>query len=195
MKSLKVAITGGIGSGKSYVCKIFRDQYHIPVYDSDRMAQELLLKEDIKIQIINDFGIDSYIDNKFNKEKFKNLLFDNQEALDKINEILKPELIKDINNWCNDQTYPYVIIECAIVFENNLQNIFDKIITVSAPLELRIERLLKRGVDYDKITKIMNIQLSDEEKMKQSDIVILNDETLSKQIDNINEIFKTGLIF
>ena len=188
MKTIKVGVTGGIGSGKSYVCKIFQDQFGIKVYDADRRTQDdIILRENVRNQIINNFGIDSYIDNKLNKEKFKKLLFSDKSALDKMNKIIKPELTKDINNWVNLQSDPYVIVECAIIFENNFEDIFDKIVVVTSPIGLRIERLIKRGLSYDNISKIINVQLSDDEKIEKSDFVIVNDDSLLDQIKKLDK--------
>ena len=195
MNTLKIGVTGGIGSGKSYVCKTFQNHFGIKVYDTDRRTQDdIILREHIKNQIINEFGTDSYINNTLNKDKFRELLFDDKSALNKMNDIIKPELNKDIEEWANKQNELYVIIECAIIFENNFETLFNKIITITTPLELRIKRLLDRGMDYDKILKIMNVQLSDEEKTTKSDYIIVNNNNLLEQITDINDILNEKIV-
>ena len=194
---IKVAVTGGIGSGKSYVCELFRTIYGIPIYNTDKHAQEIMKRPHIRQRIIDEFGDDSYIGENLNKEKFRLLLFDNSEARKKMNHTFSAEILKDTNDWCNQQNTPYVIIECAIIFEQHLEHQCDKMVTVWCRLDVRLERLKNRYIGLTKEReadfiethkKIIGIQIPDEEKIKKSDFVIENSgNDVIEEIKKIHE--------
>ena len=124
-----------------------------------------------------EFGNDIYKDSDLNKEKLASIVFSNSNKLQKLNSLVHPIVKEEFNNWCKRQTSPYVIKEAAILFESNSHLELDAVICVSAPLELRIERLLKRDNSSEKeIKKRIENQISQEEKEKRSDYIIVNDE-------------------
>jgi dephospho-CoA kinase len=187
---LKVAVTGGIGSGKTTVCSIF-EKLGIPVFYADKVAKELMDSDiEIREKMINYFGLDVFdAENKLNRSKFAAIIFNNKEALSTINEIVHPVVRKAFNCWAENQLTPYVIQEAALIFESGQAGNFDKIITVSAPVEVRITRVMKRDkISRENVLERINNQLNEEIKLKQCDFIITNDdnEMLIPQIININ---------
>jgi dephospho-CoA kinase len=186
----KIGITGGIGAGKTYVAEVFQS-LGIPVFYADIQAKKLMTSsEKLKKLLKEEFGNDIYKDADLNKEKLASFVFSNSNKLQKLNSLVHPIVKEEFNNWCKRQTSPYVIKEAAILFESNSHVGLDAVICVSAPLELRIERLLKRDNSSEKeIKKRIENQISQEEKEKLSDYIIVNDERnlLLPQIIKIHE--------
>jgi len=186
----KIGITGGIGAGKTYVAEVFQS-LGIPVFYADIQAKKLMTSsEKLKKLLKEEFGNDIYKDADLNKEKLASFVFSNSNKLQKLNSLVHPIVKEEFNNWCKRQTSPYVIKEAAILFESNSHVGLDAVICVSAPLELRIERLLKRDNSSEKeIKKRIENQISQEEKEKLSDYIIVNDERnlLLPQIIEIHE--------
>ncbi len=174
---IKVGITGGIGSGKSVVCSIFK-QLNIPVFDADSVAKTIMLHEDIQQKIKDTFGeIVCGIDKKISTKKLGELVFNDNNSLQKLNSIIHPEVGKVFEDWCMKQTSPYIIKEAAILFESGSNKSVDKVITVVSPLELRIARVMKRNsLSREEVLNRISKQWSDEEKIKRSDFVVKNDE-------------------
>jgi dephospho-CoA kinase len=188
---LKVAVTGGIGSGKSIVCSVF-EKLGIPVYYADKAAKRLMDSDiEIRKKMINSFGMDIFdVDYKLNRTKFASIIFNNAEALSIINGIVHPDVRKEFNIWMSQQSAPYVIQEAAIVFESGLSDIFDKIITLSAPVEVRIDRVMKRdNITRERVLERIKNQMDEDLKIKLSDFIIVNDgkEMLLPQILNIHK--------
>lgn len=176
---LKVGITGGIGSGKSVVCKIFSSM-GIPVYDADKEARELADKDEaIKAKIKKGFGANFYdASGKLDRKKMALEVFNNKAALEKLNSIVHPAVIKHSEEWIKRQKdISYVIREAAILFESGTYKGLDKIITVTAPEEIRIKRVMQRdNKSRDEILSVIKNQWSDREKIKHAHFVIINDE-------------------
>lgn len=175
---LKVAVTGGIGSGKSIVCRIFSN-LGIPVFNADSEANRLMKKDpDVKNNIISAFGNEVYLPNgDIHRKKLADLIFNDNIALLKINGIVHPAVRNSFYKWSEKQTTRYVIQEAAIVFESGAFELFDNIITVYAPEELRIKRVMERdNVSREKVIERMNNQLSDDYKISKSDFVIVNND-------------------
>jgi dephospho-CoA kinase len=174
---LKLGLTGGIGSGKSTVAKIF-ETLGVPVYYADDAARRLMNEdEELKKNIINTFGPASYKDGVLNRSHIANLVFNNADKLAKLNSITHPATIRDANEWMANQTAPYVIKEAALLFESGANTQVDKVIGVFAPLETRIARVVKRDqVTREDVLKRINRQMNEEEKMKKCDFVLINDE-------------------
>jgi len=173
----KIGITGGIGSGKTYVASVFQS-LGIPIFNADIQAKKIMTSSEKLIKLVKEeFGNDIYKDSDLNKEKLASIVFSNSDKLQKLNSLVHPIVKEEFNNWCKKQTSPYVIKEAAILFESNSHIGLDAVICVSAPLELRIERLLNRD-DYSEkeIKKRIENQISQEEKEKLSDYIIVNDE-------------------
>jgi len=176
---LKVAVTGNIGSGKSTVTQIFKS-LGIPVFLADREAKKLYSNKEVILEVKKHFGEDIFSnDGILNKQKLADIIFNDEKALATINKVIHPRTLAKYHEWLNiHNEYKYTIHESAILFENKLQPHFDRIITVYAPKNLRLKRILKRdGVAEKVILERMNNQLSDEEKNKRSDFVIFNDNS------------------
>ena len=173
----KIGITGGIGSGKTYVASVFQS-LGIPIFNADIQAKKLMVScENSRDLIKKEFGEDIYSEKDLNREKLASIVFNDKSKLEKLNSLVHPIVKKEFNNWCKKQTSSYVIKEAAILFESKSHLGLDAIICVSAPLELRMERLLKRDNSSEKeIKKRIENQISQEEKEKRSDYIIVNDE-------------------
>ncbi|WP_142786474.1 dephospho-CoA kinase [Changchengzhania lutea] len=170
-----VGLTGGIGSGKTTVAKAFI-ALGVPVYIADEEAKKLMNRSKvIKRKLIELFGEYAYIDNQLNKSFIANFIFNDKTYLDKMNAIVHPKVASHFKKWVSKQSFPYVIKEVAILFENGGDQECDYVITVVAPLDLKMERLLKRdNTTEEKIEAIMRNQFSDEKKIKKSHFVIKN---------------------
>ena len=170
-----VGLTGGIGSGKTTVAKQFQ-ALGIPVYIADEEAKKLMNgSKIIKRKLIALFGDEAYKDNTLNRPFLADKIFNNAENLEKMNAVVHPKVASHFKNWVKKQIAPYVLKESAILFENGAYKDCDLIITVTAPLELRKKRLLKRdNTTLEKIQAIINNQWSDESKISKSHFVITN---------------------
>jgi dephospho-CoA kinase len=175
---LKIGITGGIGSGKTTVCRLF-EIMGVPVYYSDEASKELLRSDaEVKALVINAFG-DTILDQHgaVDRKKLAAIVFNNKFELDKLNAILHPAVAMHFDNWLSKQTSAYILKEAAILFESGAYKNLDQVIVVVAPLELKISRSIKRdGVSKEAILARIQNQLNDEEKIKRSGFVIYNDE-------------------
>jgi len=173
-----IGITGGIGSGKSMICKIFT-ALNVPVFDSDYEAKKLYESITVKNEILEAFGKESYtIESKLNLNYISNLVFENPNKLIALNNIIHPKLQVVFNNWCNkNKSYKYVIKEAAILIESGTYKECEEIVVVTSPLEMRIKNVMKRGnMNRNEVIKRINNQMSDEEKLKFSQHHIINDE-------------------
>ncbi len=179
-KPLQVGITGGIGSGKSLICKIFA-VLGVPVYEADSRAKAIYVQNlQLKKQIIEEFGQESYLpDGQLNRKHLAAQVFTNGDKVALLNSLVHPRVAKDFTAWLSAHTYyPYVIKEAALLFESGSYKSLDKIITVFTPLDLRIQRIAARDTHRtpQEIQAIIGKQLSEEDKMQKADYVLLNDE-------------------
>jgi dephospho-CoA kinase len=174
---LKIGLTGGIGSGKSTVARIF-ETLNVPVYYADEAAKRLMNEDKEIIEaVIRHFGKESYINGKLNRPYIASVVFNDKEKLELLNFITHPATIRDANEWMAKQNSPYVIKESALLFESGSAEYLDKIIGVYAPASLRILRTMERdNISRDEVIKRMNRQIEEEIKMKLCDFVIVNDE-------------------
>ncbi|MGB1210963.1 MAG: dephospho-CoA kinase [Lacinutrix venerupis] len=172
---ITVGLTGGIGSGKTTVAKAF-EALDIPIYIADDEAKKLMNNSKvIRRKLIKLFGEEAYLNGTLNKPYLAKAIFNNKELLKKMNAIVHPKVGKHFVKWKNKQTAPYVIKEAAILFENGSYKNYDYIITVTAPEETRIKRVLKRdNSNIKKVKAIIANQWPDIEKIKLSDFVIEN---------------------
>lgn len=172
-----IGLTGGIGSGKSTVAKVF-ETLGIPVYYADDEAKRLMnTDERLKQEIIKQFGIESYQDGTLNRPYIASLVFTNKEKLSLLNSLVHPVTIEDSQKWVLQQITPYVIREAALLFESGANKGLDFVIGVSAPVPLRIQRVIQRdGLSKEEIEQRISRQMDEEEKTKKCDFVILNDE-------------------
>lgn len=174
----KIGITGGIGSGKSTVCRVF-SALGIPVYYADEAAKRLMQHDHLlKTAIREHFGHEAY-DSTGNLDRvfLAKTVFNNKEKLAMLNSLVHPVTIRDAENWAGKQEAPYVIKEAALMFESEAFHYVDKVIGVSAPLALRMKRTMDRDrVDRDEVMRRMKNQMDEETKMKMCDYIIYNDE-------------------
>ena len=176
--SVKVGITGGIGAGKSLVANIFRT-FGVPVYNSDTEAKRLMNEDpDLKEQIIDLFGQKAYINNTLNRVYLNEAVFRNEENLTRMNQLVHPAVINDYNSWLSKHSSKSMTIkEAALLFESNSYKDLDYTILVSAPKSIRIGRVLLRDANRTKqdIENIIDKQMSESQKKKLSDFIIIND--------------------
>lgn len=194
--SLIVGITGGIGSGKSTVCKVF-EGLGVPVFKADDVARSISDRnpsviEKIKLQ----FGNDMYADGKLNRPKMAALVFTDKDALAKLNSIIHPAVRQEFSEWKDKKaTTSYLLYEAAILFESGAALLTDKKILVTAPLETRIQRVMQRdGVSHEEVESRIKNQWTDEQKIALSDYVLKNDENepLVAQVLALDKIFRTA---
>lgn len=174
---LKIGLTGGIGSGKSTVAKIF-ETLGIPVYYADAEAKRLMnSSETIKVAIRQHFGEAAYKNDELDRKYLAHIVFNDPGKLELLNALIHPVTINDAEEWMQRQAAPYSIKEAALLFESGAAENLDFIIGVYAPQALRIKRVMKRdGLSADEIMKRINRQVNEEMKMKLCDFVIINNE-------------------
>ena len=185
----KIAITGIIGSGKSTAASLFK-KLGLPVFEADESAKELM-ESDINVinQLVYYFGDIVYQDRKLNKYYISERIFNNSSDLKFVNALVHPLVNDKFQNWCNAQKSSYIIYESALVFENESKDIFDEIICIKTPINIIHQRINKReNYSFEKINKIIENQMSQDEKCKKSSYCILNDniENLNKRILEIH---------
>ena len=187
-QTVRLGLTGGIGSGKSTVAKMF-EELGIPIYEADKRAKELQNQEPLKAKIKEVFGADIYIGNELNRKALAQIVFTNKENLEQLNQIVHPAVAIDFDHWLSSQTSEYIIKEAAIIFEIKAESQYDKVILVTAPKDVRIGRVMQRdsAKKKDVEARIKN-QLSDKEKMKMADFVISNIDLQEtrKQVEQIH---------
>lgn len=191
---IKVGITGGIGSGKSTVCKVFR-VLGIPVFEADSVAKQLLNNDlQIREQLIQLFGAYVYLhDGTIDRKYLAGIVFSNPSLLSQLNSIVHPAVRKAFDEWYLIQNSPYIIHEAAILFESGFYKMMDKTITVVTDENERIERVVKRDeITAELVRQRMKNQWSDEEKIKLADFVIGNNdrELIIPQIVEIDKKIK-----
>lgn len=186
-----IGLTGGIGSGKSTVANYIASK-GIPVYIADEEAKKIMEREDVKQKIQNLFDQSVFnSDNSLNRKKIAELVFNHPEKLKKLNTIVHPEVQLHFKNWVKEhKNYPFIIKEVAILFETGGNKQCDKVILITAPEELRIERAMKRDnlTKKDILVRINN-QLPDSKKKKLSDFIVEN-INLNNTFLKIDEILK-----
>ncbi|WP_462254532.1 dephospho-CoA kinase [Ferruginibacter sp.] len=174
---LKIGLTGGIGSGKSTVAKVF-EVLGIPVYYADDAAKQLMNAEGpLKQQIQKIFGATSYKNGQLDRKYVADIVFKKPEKLQLLNSLVHPATINDGQNWMKRQRSSYAIKEAALIFESGAQQQLDYVIGVYAPTSLRIQRTIQRdGVTEEEVMARINKQLDETSKMQLCDFVIINDE-------------------
>ena len=173
---LKVGITGGIGSGKSTVCRLFA-MLGVPVYDTDAEAKRLMVYDTALVSAVKArFGEECYRDGGLDRARLAAAVFGNREALNVLNSIVHPAVTNDFRRWAARCETEYVLVESAILFECSLKDEVDFSITVSAPEELRVKRACGRdGAQVEAIRARMRNQMDDAPREELADFVIYND--------------------
>ncbi|HSU28395.1 MAG TPA: dephospho-CoA kinase [Chitinophagaceae bacterium] len=174
---LKIGLTGGIGSGKSVVARVF-EILGVPVYYADDAAKMLMNTDaSLKASIIEHFGEEAYKQNLLDRKWLASVVFNDPAKLELLNSLTHPATIRDAENWMKRQKTPYIIKEAALLFESGSATHLDKVIGVSAPRSLRIKRVIARdGVTEQDVLKRISRQLDEDEKMKRCDYIIYNNE-------------------
>ena len=176
---LLIGVTGGIGSGKSLVCKIF-SLLGASVYYADDRAKWISNHDPIvREKIIREFGREAYSIEGLNREYLAQTVFSDNKKLEVLNAIVHPAVGNDFQDWVKEQHTPYILKEAALMFESGSYKMLDKVVTVTAPAEVRIRRVLQRDPHRTRIEVegIIQKQLSEEERIRRADYVLYNDES------------------
>ncbi|WP_421938890.1 dephospho-CoA kinase [Pedobacter sp.] len=192
---LKIGITGGIGSGKTTVCKIF-EVLGIPVFYADPEAKNIMVKDELLIAGIKEtFGEESYFsDGTLNNKHIAGIVFNDEAELKKLNALVHPAVFRGFDTWEKQisTSTPYTLKEAALLFESGSYKMCDINILVTAPLEVKISRVMQRdGISAEQVKARMDKQLSDEEKVKLADYSIINDEknSIIEQVYTLHKQF------
>lgn len=187
---IKIGLTGGIGSGKTTVARIF-ETLGIPVYYADEAAKKIMNEDEhLRTLIIKNFGAESYVNDKLNRAHLSSIVFNNAQKLSLLNSLVHPLTLADAEQWSRKQNTPYIIKEAALLFESDAWKMVDKIIGVNAPYELRLQRTMQRDLlSKEEVEARINNQMSEEEKMKRCHFIIINNEKelLVPQVIKIHE--------
>lgn len=190
----RVAVTGGIGSGKSTFCGLLSELSGAPLYDSDSRAKQLMNSHpDVVADIVALFGEEAYLNGELNKPHIAAKAFGNKELLSRLNEAVHPRVVADFDEWAESQTSPYVILESALLFSSPLAGHYDLSVVVDAPLEVRIERAIRRdGATREQIEARMHNQMSPEQMSQLADHTVVADgvESLRVQAIEIDKIIR-----
>ena len=188
-----IALTGGIGSGKTYVASIFYKLDGIPCFYSDSEAKKIMNDNNlVKNEIVSILGPKAYVNNQLNTEFLRSKIFNSQNKLKKINELVHNQVKINFKKWLVLQSSKYVLKETAILFEHNYDIDVDLSVLVIAPLKVRIERIIKRdNISKNKIEKIISNQWDDKKKLHLSDYFIENLNKLNtlKKVETLIEVF------
>jgi dephospho-CoA kinase len=186
---LKVGITGGIGSGKSTVSRVF-ETWGIPVYYADLEAMRLVETDPVlKANIIELLGVDAYQQGIYQRQYVASIIFNSPEKRNQLNALIHPATIRDAERWMQKQSTPYAIKEAALIFESNSEKHLDFIIGVTASMETRLNRVMKRDVaSRDSVLARINAQMDEDAKMRRCDAVLMNegDALLLPQIERLH---------
>lgn len=185
-----IGLTGGIGSGKTTIANYFKS-FGIPVYIADDQARKIMQSSEIIAAIKDAFGNSVFENDILNREKLAEIVFGNPKKLEVLNTIVHPAVKKDFDQWLLEHaTAPYIIYEAAILFESGGYKRCDRIITVTAPVESRVERVMKRDkTTRELVLKRINAQWTDEQRISKSDFVIDN-TSLEKAKTEVVKILK-----
>ncbi len=187
---LRIGVTGGIGAGKSTVCRVF-EILGIPVFYADEESKQLLSDPIVKLEVIKLLGVNVYTDGNADRKKIAHIVFNDKEILESFNAIMHPAVSRRFNSWLDKQhDVPYVIKEAALIFETGLEKDLNKIIIVAAPMDLRIRRIQSRdGITEEQALLRMKNQWPEEEKIKLANFIIYNndEQPIISQIISLHE--------
>jgi len=177
---LKIGITGGIGSGKTTVSKVF-EVLSVPVFYADDHAKRVMVEDDILVTAIKkEFGSEAYFaEGSLNRKYIANVVFNDSAKLEKLNAIVHPATFRAFDTWLAQVgDVPYILKEAALLFEASSYKLCDKAIMVYAPLEVRVNRVVQRDdISREEVLSRNAKQMSDEEKIKLADYTIINNDT------------------
>ncbi|MFD2999747.1 dephospho-CoA kinase [Pontibacter toksunensis] len=197
---LKIGITGGMGTGKTVVSRVFA-LLGVPVYDSDARAKWVMRHdEELRQELISAFGTEAFTtEGELNRAYISSIVFNNPQRLEQLNGLVHPHVRKDFTKWAASHTdKPYVLKEAALMYESEAWKQMDQIITVFAPMETRLKRLLRRDTHRteEAIRAIISKQLSEEERMSRAEHIIYNDDQqlIIPQVLKLHEQLKSSAI-
>lgn len=190
---LKIGITGGIGSGKTTVCKVF-EVLGIPAFNADEVAKDIMLNdEELVKNIKKHFGADAYFkDGALNRKYLANIVFNDENELENLNKLVHPATIQAFERWAKKQSSPYCLHEAAILFESGAYKTCDHSILVSASTDTRIKRVMKRDqVSEKEVMDRIKMQMPESEKAELADFIIFNedDTALIPQVLKLHQTF------
>lgn len=191
---IRIGITGGIGSGKSTVCRML-EEYGVEVYDSDANAKRLMNDDaELKARLTNEFGERTFGSNGLDRAYLASIVFSDPNRLRRLDEIVHPAVRNDFRQWCSRRTEcDYVVLESAILFDAGFETETDKTLAVVAPERLRIERVCRRdGMTAEEVRKRIARQMSDDELRQRADYTIANIslEYLRSDVEQLDKIFR-----
>ena len=185
----KVGITGGIGSGKSTVCRMLSER-GVALYDADSRAKELMsTSESLRRALIENFGEETFTASGLNRAYLAERVFHNAEQLRLLNSLVHPAVIADFEAWADEQEGKYVVFESAILFEAGLENRVDVVVAVMAPESLRVERVMARdGHSKEQVLARIKNQMSDDERSDRAkySIVNIDVEDLEEDVEQLH---------
>ena len=190
-----IGITGGIGSGKTFICEKFRAM-GVPVYNADERAKFLMENDESLIAVLKSFfGEEIYVNNKLQRKRLASKVFNNKKALAKLNSIVHPAVEKDVENWTEThKNKKYLLKEAALLFETGSYKQVDKTILVHAPEDERVLRVMKRdNSSKEQVLSRIKNQLSDLDKMEKADFIINNNgkNEVDKIVMKLNSLFSS----
>lgn len=193
---LNVGLTGGIGSGKSLVAAAFA-KFGIPVYYADKEAKRLMNEDaELRKEIIEIFGKNAYVNGILNTKHLAHVVFNDKGKLNRLNSKVHPAVRRDYKEWAKRQDAPYNLREAAILFESGSYKDCDLVILVTAPEELRIQRVMERdGVSREEVLSRIRQQWDDEKKAKRSQFIIENEglASINKRVSEIHDSILKGI--
>ncbi len=189
----KIGITGGIGSGKSTVCRRFAAR-GVAVYDTDAAAKRLMQESGaLREAIVARFGVESYTERGVNRPYLAGRVFTDKEELAALDRLVHPAVIADFERWAEEQEGAYVVLESAILYEAGLDRHLDCVVAILAPERLRVERAMQRdGASEEQIRSRMAAQMSDDELRDRADVAVVNlfEEELDATVAELDHRFK-----
>lgn len=190
---IRVGVTGGIGSGKSTLCRLFA-QRGVAVYDSDREARRLMTDDAaLRSAVAERFGADIYVEGALDRPRLAAVAFADPRALADLNALVHPAVMRDFAAWTLRQKGPYVVLECAVLFEAGLESQVDRTVAVLAPAPLRLERAMRRDrCDEERIRRRMAVQLDDDTLAARADYAVVNilESDLESAVAELDRIFR-----
>lgn len=190
-----IGLTGGIGSGKTTVAKLFV-ALGVPVYDSDKEAKILMNTSKVLIKEIKELlGEEAYKESELNRRYIAGKIFKDKKLLQKLNAIVHPAVRENFLQWVSEQNTSYVIQETALLYENNAASLYDAVILVTAPEELRVERVLHRdATTKEAVLARINNQLSDKEKIAKANFILENID-IKETEQKVEALHKSLLVY
>lgn len=190
----RVAITGGIGSGKSTVCRALAALSGAPIYDSDSRAKQVMATNpEVRRELVELFGEEVFEGGVLNRALISSRVFGNPPMLQRLNAIVHPRVVADFEEWAESQSSSYVILESALLFTSPLVGHYDLAVVVDAPLEMRVERCVRRdGATPEEVRRRIGSQMSADEMRQRADIVVEADgRDLRPAVEEIDRIMST----